>query len=318
MKVLFVSSANINEGNQSILVLNQGNSLSKVGIDIVFYPLMGKGFLGYLKNIKLIKRIIKEQNIDIIHAHYGICGIVSYFAKGNAKLLVSFMGTDIIGDVCTKFKDKFIDFVIVKLSRWFAYYKFDHVIVKSASMIPYLKRGKNYTILPNGINFNKFYPVEKELARKELGLDLEKKIVLFASDPSRIEKNYTLAKEAVDRLSNTELLVVFKLTQEKLNLYYNAADVCLLTSLHEGSPNFIKETLASNRVIISTDVGDVKKNLGVTENCYITPFDSLELSRLLELALTKEKSNGREMISHLEEEKIALKIKSIYSTLIAK
>ena len=38
----------------------------------------------------------------------------------------------------------------------------------------------------------------------------------------------------------------------------NACDVALLTSIHEGSPQFIKEALACNRPIVSTDVGDVR------------------------------------------------------------
>ncbi len=318
MKVLFVSSANINEGKQSILVLNQGESLSNIGVNISYFPLLGKGILGYISNIKKIKKIVSDQQIDIIHAHYGICGIVSFFAKGKAKLIVSFMGTDIIGDVCLKTKDKILDNLIVKTTKWFAYYKFDHVIVKSSTMIPYLKKGKNYTILPNGINFSKFYPIDKQEARIKLGLDLTKKIVLFASDPSRLEKNYKLAKEATDLLDNVDLLVVFNISQDTLNLYYNAADVCLLTSLHEGSPNFIKETLAANRVVISTDVGDVKKNIQNAKNCYITPFDALKLSLIISEALNFEKSNGREVISHLEESKIAMKINSIYSSLISK
>ena len=53
-------------------------------------------------------------------------------------------------------------------------------------------------------------------------------------------------------------------------LNYNAADVVILTSKWEGSPNAIKEALACCRPIVSTNVGDVKTRIDGVVGCCVT------------------------------------------------
>ena len=91
------------------------------------------------------------------------------------------------------------------------------------------------------------------------------------------------------------------LDQEKLNLYYNACDVFLSTSLWEGSPNTIKEAMACNANIISTNVGDVKYLFGKEKYNRVCTFDPLEISTAITNALRvkKENNKGRERLIHL-------------------
>ena len=53
----------------------------------------------------------------------------------------------------------------------------------------------------------------------------------------------------------------------------NCADVFVFASFYEGSPNVIKEAIACNIPVISTDVGDVKNVLDGVDNCYIVKRD---------------------------------------------
>ena len=73
-------------------------------------------------------------------------------------------------------------------------------------------------------------------------------------------------------------------------IYYNAADVILLTSLWEGSPNVIKEAMACNRPIVATDVGDVRWLLGTLQGCFTTGFNGKEIAKKLKLALIFSKN----------------------------
>jgi teichuronic acid biosynthesis glycosyltransferase TuaC len=93
--------------------------------------------------------------------------------------------------------------------------------------------------------------------------------------------------------------------------------VVLLTSLWEGSPNVIKEAMACNTPIVSTDVGDVKEIIGKTEGCFITSFDPEDVSDKIKKALEfGKRTTGREDIKHLESGVVAKRIIAIYKNVL--
>ena len=204
----------------------------------------------------------------------------------------------------------------VNITKYFARFKFNHSIIKSKIMQSKLIKGTNYSVIPNGVNFHNFYPIDQFTARKELSYNTDSQvIILFVSDPKRKEKNYKLLKDAFDlvRSSKKELLIANDIPHDMLNFYYNTANVLVLTSFHEGSPNVIKEAMACNLPIVSTDVGDVKDVIDDTEGCYITSYDPKDVAEKIEMALDfGKRTNGRENIKHLEINAIAKKIIDIY------
>jgi len=204
-------------------------SLIQNGVEIMVYPVVGKGFSGYLKNISKLKRYLLANKVDIIHAHYSYSGYLCAIA-GAKPLVVSLMGSDVYEKLYYRF-----------LIRFFNKFYWNACIVKSEQMAR-ISDIKNSQLIPNGVDLKTFSIVPKDVARKDLGLDIKKQYVLFAADPTRKEKNFLLAKGAFDKIDQTvDLLIVNNKTQEELNLFYNAVDVVLLTSHYEGSPNVIKE-----------------------------------------------------------------------------
>jgi glycosyltransferase involved in cell wall biosynthesis len=124
-------------------------------------------------------------------------------------------------------------------------------------------------------------------ARSRLGLDQSGIYVLFAADPSRVEKNFALAEAAVAELveENVNLLCVHGETHERMRLFFNAVNATLMTSWHEGSPNVIKEALACNCPIVSTAVGDVPELLAGVSGCTIATFDAAAVADGLRVAV---------------------------------
>jgi hypothetical protein len=174
-------------------------------------------------------------------------------------------------------------------------------------------------VIPNGVNFEHFFPIDKREARAKLDIPATQKLILFVSDPARPEKNYSLAKAAFDMLDipGKELTVLCGMAQTELNLYYNAADVLLLTSFHEGSPNVVKEALACNCKVVSTDVGDVAELITGIDGCYTTTFDASDVSDKLSCSIREPiKSPTRDLIQHLEINKVAERIIAIYHKII--
>jgi len=301
MKILFISSGNKKDGISPI-ILNQGESLKKVNISIEFYTIKGKGLKGYIRAISTLRTYLKTHNYDVIHAHYSLSAFVASLA-GAKPLIVSLMGSDIKAKQYYKW--------IIKI---FNYLFWRSVIVKSQDMYNDIKI-KNAYIIPNGINMDRFKPISKKIAQKKLGWDSSKKHILFPSSPKRIEKNFKLANEAFNLLSNIDLELHYleNIPNEDMPFYYNAADVVLMTSLWEGSPNAIKEAMACNRPIVTTKVGDVKKIINQTEGCFISNnYNAKEIAKLLEITLEYKQTKGKEKMIFLNENNIAEQIIDIY------
>ncbi len=322
MKILFVSSGNSTQ-DISPIVKSQAESIKKTGLSLDYFPVYGKGLSSYLKHIFLLRRHLYSGEYDLIHAHYGLCGIVAHLARRNEKLIVSFMGDDLIGEINKKGKYSLFGSILVLLNKIF-YKMYDYVIVKSKELESHIKHNNN-AVIPNGVYLNKFYPIEKQEARSILSINKDAKIVLFVGDINREEKNFRLAAEATVLCgdNSVQLTPVFSIEHEKLKNYYNAADVLILTSFHEGSPNVIKEAMACNCPIVSTDVGDVKWVFGNSEGCYLTSFKPEDVAQKIKFALEfSEKvgrTKGRERIIELglDSETIAKRIIKIYSRVTA-
>lgn len=307
MKILFVRS-----GNSGIdpISQNQGLSLIDKGLEVLFFDIVGRGAKGYLSNIKRLKKVIKSQKPDIIHAHYSLTGILAALTFSKIPLIVSLMGSD-VNSASKKQKS------IIKL---FIRCFWDEVIVKSDEMKQNLGYDKAI-IVPNGVNFSNYFPMDKDFALQHLGWNRNKKHILFASNPDRPEKNYSLAKESIALLNNDLLQVHFlmNLTQSEMPYFYNAADCLLMTSLMEGSPNVIKEALACNCPIVSTDVGDVRELIAKVSGCYLTQFDKHEIAAKINDAISfNQRTNGSEAIKHLNSERIAEKLITIYKKVLDK
>jgi teichuronic acid biosynthesis glycosyltransferase TuaC len=323
MRVLFVSSGNSNSGISPIVMI-QGNTLINSGINIEYFPITGKRTIGYLKSIRKLRKHLSFNKYDIIHAHYGLSAIVSLIARKKEKLIVSFMGDDLIGSNLTDGSMTLFSKWVVLLNIFLARHFYDFSIVKSEEMKNILALHRKAALVPNGVDLNEYYWNPQGEARVITGCGPVEKLAVFISDPKRSEKNFRLAVNAVNLVKGQKikLLPVIGTDHSELINYYNAADVLLLTSFHEGSPNVIKEAMACNCPIVATDVGDVRWVIGSTEGCYISSFDPAEFAGKIELAIDfREKygqTNGRKRIIELglDSENIAKTIVSIYEELI--
>ena len=310
MKVAFVSSGNIKKFGISPIVINQGDSLKREGIDVVYYGIKGKGFINYLKNIKTLKKFLNDNKVDIIHAHFSLSAIISSIAKKRTPIVVSLMGSDSNGK-----------FIYRKIIQFFYRFLWDTTIVKSQNIKDNLSL-KNVVILPNGVNFDLFKPQNQIESKQKVNFKEDSKYIVFIADPDRVEKNIGLAIEGVNLLKKTmkaELFIVFGkngIDHEEIPNYLNAADVLLLTSTSEGSPNVVKEAMACNCPVVATDVGDVNSIIGATKGCYITEFDAEDVALNLLNAINYGKTNGRTKIEHLNSKIIATKLISIYNNLL--
>jgi glycosyltransferase involved in cell wall biosynthesis len=304
MKVLFVCSGNSKFGI-SPLVKTQGESLRKNGIDIEYFTFKGNFLGGYPAGVFKLRKYLKAHKFDIIHAHYSLSAFDATFA-GAKPLVVSLMGDDVIGNI-----------LMQSFIRFLHKHKWQITIVKSERMKRRIKIA-DALVVPNGVDLEKFKFIERTTARIKVGFN-EKKHIIFVADPNRKGKNYQLAAAAVRLLNSqdVELNIVGGVDYDLIPYYMYAGDVLLLTSLSEGSPNVIKEAMACNLPIVSTDVGDVTQIISGTPGCYLTSYDPADVADRLKKALNYAKpTGGRNNIKHLEISTVARKIIDIYNSVI--
>lgn len=313
MRVLFVAGEIGTHNGISPFIASQGKSLTDIGIELRFLILKGKGFLKYVIGVFQIKRLIKFNKIDIIHAHYSYAGWSAIHQK-NIPVVVSLMGSDVLEN-SSKLK-----IMINRLALRIILKKANTIICKSKVIANHVNRKKNVFVIPNGIDLNFWKIINKEECRKRIGMNLEKKYILFASNPNRSEKNFKLAMESfkIANINDCEILITHSLSQVDLRDYYNSCDCLLLTSNYEGSPNVIKEAMACNLPIIATDVGDVRERIKNANNCYIVDPNPELIAEKLKIVLLNNNfvKNSREIIEEIEISKIANEIATIYNEIL--
>ena len=174
--------------------------------------------------------------------------------------------------------------------------------------------GKNIHIIPCGVNLDIFSPMNKIVAREKLGWNKKKNYILFSSGFDNPIKNAALAKSTLESLDlEIDLIELKGYTKQEVCILMNAADLLLVTSISETGPIVVKEALACNCPIISTDVGDVKSITEKIDNCFITSYNPNEILEKIRIILASGlRSNGRIFIEPYGLDKVAKKVKLVY------
>jgi len=311
MKILIVCSGNY--GYISPFILEQANSLKKLGVDIDFFSIKGKGWLGYLLNYPALTRKIKSYCPSIIHAHYGLSGLLANLQR-TVPVVTTFHGSDI--------NEKYV----FKYSKWAHKLSAACIFVENGMMQKERKQDKS-VVIPCGVDISVFYPISKSEASEILGINSDRTNILFSSAFNIPVKNYLLANRACSKLETNKGAVINLIelkgySRDQVNLLINASDCVLLTSYSEGSPQVIKEAMACNCPIVATDVGDIKLVFGNTEGCYLTAFDTNDVAEKLKKAIDFVRTNGsihgRERIIELglDLETVAQKIITVYNKVL--
>ena len=308
MRVLFVCSGR--QGGANPIIKNQSESLRRVGVELEYYIIHGGGIKGYLKNIKPLRKQIKEGHYDVVHAHYAFSAYLVNMATIGlcVPIVVSLMGSDI-------WTHSWYPLLVRMVAN-----KWNAIIVKSVEM-KYRVGIARANVVPNGVNMNVFNEQSKLDCQERLKWSNVKQHVLFPANPAVARKNWPLAENAVTLLNQSskyaiDLHPMVGVKNEDTPILYNAADVVVLPSFYEGSANAVKEAMACNAPIVTTDMGDCRERIEGVKGCYVAnTFEVEEFADLLGKALMYgDKSNGRDrlLLDGLADWQIAERLINIY------
>jgi glycosyltransferase involved in cell wall biosynthesis len=243
------------------------------------------GFMMFLSVLPTAIRIAKKYDFDLIDSHFVYPDGLAAVLLGRIlkkPVVVSARGTDI-----NLYKD--LPRIRPLLQKTLS--KANRVIsVCQALKEEILKLGipcEKVSVVPNGVDKEKFYHISKGRARKELGLPLDKLILLSVGSliPRKghdllikalgvlhdkyHEKDCRLVIVGEGRLRREleELITARGLeeyvclpgevTHNKLALWYSAADLFCLASNREGWPNVLMESMACGTPVVAANVWGV-------------------------------------------------------------
>ncbi len=274
----------------------------------------------YLAAIYELRRRLRQNRYDLIHAHFGLSGWVAR-CQFCLPVVVSFMGDDVLGRFRRNGRISLYG-RLLQGSSFLLARMVSAAIVKSSEMQSKL-RLPSARIIPNGVDLALFHPIDKIEARQALGLDEKKKYVLFPYNPREERKRFDLIEAAVRRARSEEpeleILHAQGAPRERMPLYMNAADMLVLASLAEGSPNAVKEAMAVNLPVIAVNVGDAWDLIGETVGCYGVEREAGAIARkMVEVCRYGRRTQGRERIARLSMENVAGRVVEVYAEVLAR
>ncbi len=313
-------------------------------------PKVGMSLYGmkmFLSVLSAVRRIQNNFDFDVIDAHYvypdGFAGVLlgQCFRK---PVVVSARGTDI---------NLFQKFPLIRRLLQYALHRAHQAIAVSQSLGEEILRlgisEKKLTVIPNGVDIEKFCPAPKEQARKKISLPLNNKIILsvghltsnkgfdllvkalkILSGESREEDlrlvivgEGSTRKELEQLISSLQLdgrvHLVGAIPHQELYLWYSAADLFCLASAKEGWPNVLLESLACGTPVVATDTGGIPEIIRSDTVGLLTKRNEEEFAKIISIAL-KTDWNRTEIIQYARQhtwDKVARSVYDVFQSALS-
>lgn len=188
-----------------------------------------------------------------------------------------------------------------------------------------LFKNKRIEVIPYGIDSAIFKPIDKNIAKKHLGIEEESVVLTFgAISHAEKRKGFSELVQAMSllkkKLGNKKVIALFFGSSssddfplpvinvghidndEKLSYIYSAADIFILPSLEDNLPNTILESLSCQTPIVAFDTGGAKDIIDNSNGKIVTKGDVQALCDEVYMLIedeelrTQKGKNGRQLI----------------------
>ena len=301
-------------------VKDEVEALRRAGVELDVYFVNGRANkLAYATMPLGFFTRIRRKRYDVVHVHHSFCGLIATL-QHEIPVVWTFHEGEITGDTTDALREQPIKHVAYsKRMKQYVARRVDALVVVAEHLRAPLGR-PDAVWLPAGIDVDLFAPLDTTEAKRRLRLSEEKRYVLFPSVPSRVEKRYELARRAVETLreraadaADVELIALNNVPHEDVPVYMNASELVLLTSAFEASPVVIREALACNVPVLSTDVGDARVMLEGIAGCAVVEADPSRIAEALRTALASPRRvAGRDRMQRYSLQNTAQSLVSLY------
>jgi len=242
------------------------------------------GMFMFFPLLRLIKRLENMRKIDVLNAHWVFPDGVATAWVGemlNTPTVITGMGCDLNYYPYLPFRKKFIvdalnmaNMITVKGKE----------LEQTVMALGFPER--KISVIPNGLDFEKFSIISRKEARRKLHLEHAGPIVLsvasldeakggrylieamkwvdrqMAGNPILImvgdgPLKDKLIQQAIDLGIEKSVLFMGRRPHEEIPVWINAADLFSLSSVREGRPNVVLEALACGTPVVASNVGSI-------------------------------------------------------------
>ena len=268
-----------------------------------------------------IDKIIKEKNIDIVHAHNLYQGFICSYLKSNVPVVFTPMGSDIIIHSQSNH--------IYKYMAQNAFQKADVVtgdslLIQKKGYLVGAKSSKNY-IIQNGVDSKKFYPKISKI-RNALNIDDNEFLIfsprgldeiyniknilgvikLLVEEDLKVkcmisygfgESNLNSLKEHIKYLEIEDSIIwIGNLEYDEMPDYFNASDLVISIPSSDSSPKTVYEAMFCEKVVVVSDLDWVYETLDGKDCIIKVNQNNLENIKEAIIKIIRDK-NSRKRIS---------------------
>ncbi|MBA2851395.1 glycosyltransferase involved in cell wall biosynthesis [Methanococcus maripaludis] len=288
-------------------------------------------------------KVTHKNNIDVIHSHWSIpSGFISSLLLSNTPQVITLHGSDI-----KIYSKKFPYKLLVKYSISRA----DKIITVSNDLkdiaISCGCDPKKIVVIPNGVDIDKFKPVNKEYVKKLKNISSNflicyvgslikiKRVDRLIKISNELSKDYNIdlliigdgpernnLENLVSTLGMKNVKFQGAVPNEEIPEYISMSDVLALTSESEGLPTVLVESMSCGVPVITLDVGGVKDIVKNGINGFVVN-DKEEFKEKLIKYIENEDlkcshgAAGRKLIEEEQSiDKTSLRLSKLYGELI--
>jgi glycosyltransferase involved in cell wall biosynthesis len=276
------------KGNEGTVVVLRPNYLS------IPFLKIGRFIPSEWLRMRAMKRSLDrlKEKPDVIYCHFWNQGLIGYeyAKKWGVPLFVATGESDIAKlTKMEKVTPEFVEYVsgVICVSSK----------CKDESINLGLTTSDKCIVIPNAIDANKFYLVNKLECRKKLNVPEDAFIVCFVGwfierkGPIRVSKaientgnsniySFFIGKGQQD-VNSSHVLFKGSVVHDRLIIYLNAADVFVLPTLNEGCCNAVIEAMACGLPVISSNLPFNKDVLNETNSILIDPNDTNQIAEAI-------------------------------------
>lgn len=212
------------------------------GLDVELYAFAPGGARSYLRAGRAIRRRFAGEQFDVVHAHFGLTAWPALAANARHRV-VTLHGNDLhhprSRPITTAVLGR-MDLVGTPTAEF-------------AAEVPGAGTSRTIALLPCGIDVERFRPIDRQQARRRLGLRPDGRYLLFPYDPSRHVKRADRARELAG--DDAQLLTLGSVAPEEVPYWVNAANAVVCPSEWETFGLACLEALACNVPVLARPTG---------------------------------------------------------------